>query len=265
VVDVDVDLVGNLDGRLVSAETELAAEQEQENQHDNNQQNDGENSATTTAAGFHDGRALHFIAIIGHWKLSLSQLFYWRNERTLSLTVPQGFSMKYFMTITVLGALCACTPDQQRETGSNAVQPEVNLTEKTQVEPPASLPEPNGPIDPNSVEAAGQVVQSYGALIEQQRWPEANALWGSPAAAATLQTELVRLTEVHLTIGDLGEPEGAAGSIYVSMPVIFYGDAKDGQPFRRPADVILRRVNDVPGSTDAQRRWHIERIDWLGA
>jgi len=24
--------------------------------------------------------------------------------------------------------------------------------------------------------------------------------------------------------------------------------------------VILRRVNDVPGSTDQQRRWHIERI-----
>jgi hypothetical protein len=25
--------------------------------------------------------------------------------------------------------------------------------------------------------------------------------------------------------------------------------------------VILRRVNDVPGSTEAQRRWHIERIE----
>jgi hypothetical protein len=29
--------------------------------------------------------------------------------------------------------------------------------------------------------------------------------------------------------------------------------------------VILRRVNDVPGSTEAQRRWHIERIDISGA
>jgi hypothetical protein len=25
----------------------------------------------------------------------------------------------------------------------------------------------------------------------------------------------------------------------------------------------LRRVNDVPGSTGEQRRWHIERIDWI--
>ena len=27
------------------------------------------------------------------------------------------------------------------------------------------------------------------------------------------------------------------------------------------SSVTLRRVNDVPGSTDAQRHWHIERID----
>jgi hypothetical protein len=59
-----------------------------------------------------------------------------------------------------------------------------------------------------------------------------------------------------MEIGDLGETEGAAGSIYTTIPVVFYGDG-----FRRPADVILRRVNDVPGSTEAQRRWHIERIE----
>jgi len=32
-----------------------------------------------------------------------------------------------------------------------------------------------------------------------------------------------------------------------------------------PAAVILRRVNDVPGSTERQRRWHIERIEWKAA
>ena len=36
--------------------------------------------------------------------------------------------------------------------------------------------EPKGPIDPKGVEAAGQVVQHYGALIEQGRWPNAEAL-----------------------------------------------------------------------------------------
>jgi hypothetical protein len=41
------------------------------------------------------------------------------------------------------------------------------------------------------------------------------------------------------------------------MPVVFYQGTK-----RNPATVTLRRVNDVDGSTQAQRRWHIERIEW---
>jgi hypothetical protein len=45
------------------------------------------------------------------------------------------------------------------------------------------------------------------------------------------------------------------------VPAIFYGKTKAAAAFRRAADVILRRVNDVPGSTEAQRRWHVERIE----
>ena len=107
-------------------------------------------------------------------------------------------------------------------------------------------------------------MQSYGALIEQKRWKEAAALWSNPAPAGRFASALGSYAEAHLEIGNPGEAEGAAGSIYVTIPVIFYGDAKPGEPFRRPADVILRRVNDVPGSTEAQRRWRIERIDWAG-
>jgi hypothetical protein len=65
-----------------------------------------------------------------------------------------------------------------------------------------------------------------------------------------------------MEIGKPGDSEGAAGSIYITDPVVFYGKRKSGVEFRRGADVILRRVNDVPGSTEAQRRWHIERIEW---
>lgn len=124
--------------------------------------------------------------------------------------------------------------------------------------PRTSLPEPKGPIDPKSVEAAGQVVQHYGALIEQHRFAEAAKLWSDADSAGKFARQLKR--DVHLEIGDLGETEGAAGSIYTTMPAVFYGEG-----YRRPADIILRRVNDVPGSTEAQRRWHIERIEWKGA
>lgn len=127
--------------------------------------------------------------------------------------------------------------------------------------PMTSLPEPKGPIDPKSAEAAGQVVQHYGALIEQKRWDEAAKLWGSSEAAAEFDAALKSNRENHLEIGDLGRPEGAAGSIYLSVPVTLYGKDAQGKAFRIGQTAILRRVNDVPGSTEAQRRWHIERID----
>jgi hypothetical protein len=127
------------------------------------------------------------------------------------------------------------------------------------------LAEPKGPMDPRSTEAAGQVVQSYGALIEQKRFGQAEKLWGDSDGAAQFTRQLKRYPEVHIEIGKPGDSEGAAGSIYVTEPVVFYGRDAGGKSFRRAADVNLRRVNDVPGSTEAQRRWHISSIDWKDA
>jgi|tagenome__1003787_1003787.scaffolds.fasta_scaffold20659002_2 hypothetical protein len=173
-----------------------------------------------------------------------------------------------FAALTI--SACQQAEDQG---GSSSAEPPVNMA-ATNAAPasPASGPsartplaKPSGAIDPKSAEAAGQVVQSYGALVEQARWTEANALWGDRISAAKVQSELSQYSNVQLEIGNPGETEGAAGSIYVTVPAVFYGDLKNGQPFRRSAEVLLRRVNDVPGSTAEQRRWHIERIDWAAA
>jgi hypothetical protein len=185
--------------------------------------------------------------------------------------------MKVGHSLGLLLALASCGPQQQPQQAVNEsgapVLPEAsappaigkNTTAETPANaaaPQASLPEPKGPIDPKSVEAAGQVVQHYGALIEQGRWKQSWELWSNPNAARQFDRNWQADREVHLEIVKPGEAEGAAGSIYVTMPVTFYGMDKKGAEFRRPADVILRRVNDVPGSTEAQRRWHIERIEW---
>jgi hypothetical protein len=122
------------------------------------------------------------------------------------------------------------------------------------------LVEPKGPIDAKSTEAAGQVVQSYGALIEQKRLAEAAKLWGDASTAAAFADSFKSASEVHLQVGKPGDSEGAAGSIYVNVPVVLYGRSKSGE-FSRAGNATLRRVNDVDGSTEAQRRWHIERIE----
>jgi len=145
---------------------------------------------------------------------------------------------------------------------SNSAEP-ANATEaeNAAAPPKTSLPEPKGPIDPKSTEAAGQVVQHYGALIEQKRWTEAHQYWGDPGTAQAFDKHFSTWKNVHLEIGDLGPAEGAAGSIFTNMPVRFYGDLNKGGTASLKGNVILRRVNDVDGSTAAQRRWQIERIE----
>ncbi|MFL6730608.1 MAG: hypothetical protein ACJ8E3_07295 [Sphingomicrobium sp.] len=180
--------------------------------------------------------------------------------------------------LAAIVALSACGRSQQHDAQpqSNAPAPvAVNATdqvpewagnETAPVASEGSLSEPRGAIDPNSIEAAGQVVQHYGALVEQDRFLQAERLWGDVNAARSFATALdARFRDVHLEIGDLGETEGAAGSIYMTIPVVFYGTSEQGKPLRRPASIVLRRVNDVPGSTERQRRWHIERIEWKPA
>jgi hypothetical protein len=155
------------------------------------------------------------------------------------------------------------TPVRMERSSAPARQPQSNETANFNLpDERTRLPEPRGVIDPKSAEAAGQLVQHYGALIEQGHWSDAWKLWNDSGAAKAFDRNWQDDSEIHMEIGKPGDMEGAAGSTYLTVPAVFYGKSKTGASFRRAADVILRRVNDVPGSTEAQRRWHIERIDW---
>src|SRR4249919_4243926 len=65
VVDVDIDLVGNVDVRRFAAEPEFAAEHIKQDKDDNDQQHDGEHAAASAATRFHNGRTVGAV-IIGH-------------------------------------------------------------------------------------------------------------------------------------------------------------------------------------------------------
>jgi hypothetical protein len=147
----------------------------------------------------------------------------------------------------------------------------------TPVEPPApgtpgGLPDDRTPISeapfaPNSAQGAADVVQTYYALIGEGKYAQAWALWGDagktsgqPSGEAFARS-FDRYAQYNAQVGAPGEPEGGAGSIYVSVPVVIYGRLKNGAEVHEKGVADLRRVNDVDGSTAAQRRWHISRIE----
>lgn len=165
--------------------------------------------------------------------------------------------------------------------GANSVQVENNIrAEALALMEPLTPPEPGTPgglpvdpapleegaIDPDSAQGAAQVVQGYYGLLEEKRFEDAQDLW-DPAGAIGMQDDarfaarFRGFSEIHANIGAPSDPEGAAGSSYVTVPVQVYGRiAATGKPFYTLRQVVLRRVNDVPGSTAEQRRWHIESI-----
>ncbi len=129
---------------------------------------------------------------------------------------------------------------------------------------PAPIAE--GAIDPDSAQGAAQVVQGYYGLLEEKRFEDAQDLWDQEGAIgaqddAHFEARFRGFGEIHANIGAPSLEEGAAGSAFVTVPVQVYGRIKaNGKPFYTLRQVVLRRVNDVPGATQEQRRWHIESI-----
>jgi hypothetical protein len=113
-----------------------------------------------------------------------------------------------------------------------------------------------------TTEAAVQLVQRFADLLNGHKFAEAYMLLGPNSPPRNeFEGTWQQIDLLHVKVGTPGGQEGAAGSIYVSVPLIVTGVAH-GEGFHQSRTAILRRVNDVPGSTEAQRHWHIERIDW---
>ena len=155
------------------------------------------------------------------------------------------------------------TSEAQKEIGSPA-QPPLNPPAPGQ---PGGLPDDRtpiseGPIDSKGAQGAAQVLQQYFALLEAGKTAETDSLWSDSGTPAEFAARLAKYREVHANIGAPGGLGGAAGSIYVDVPVQLYGRLQDGKEFHARGSMTLRRVNDVPGSTEEQRKWHIYRADF---
>lgn len=129
-------------------------------------------------------------------------------------------------------------------------------------------PVEEGPIAPDSAQGAGQVLQTYFALIEEAKYDEAYVLWSgrgdaSGDSAVDFADRFSAYSEVHANIGAPGRIEGAAGTLYVEVPVQLYGRlAATDEEFNRRGTATLRRANDVPGASEDQLAWRIDEISY---
>jgi hypothetical protein len=188
--------------------------------------------------------------------------------------------MKLILPVLLLGLLItACGPGDPpppvQETAPDPA-PAAAAPSYPPVEPiapglPGGLPDDRTPVSEarfttDSTQGAANVVQTYFAHIGAGAHGQAYGLWADDGAASNLMREQFiasfgRYYQYDAQIGAPGPIEGAAGSMYVSVPVQLYGRLRTGEPFHQRGEATLRRVNDVPGSTETQRLWRISRIE----
>lgn len=113
-------------------------------------------------------------------------------------------------------------------------------------------------------EAAAEVLRRYYAAIDAGRYGEAHRLWssGGEASGQTLDefaAGFADTRQVEVEVGTAGRVEGAAGSRYLSIPVIVRAENSAG-PRRFEGTYVLRR-SVVDGASPEQRAWRISSAD----
>ena len=150
-----------------------------------------------------------------------------------------------FALLALSAALTACSGE---ETTAPADKPAATAEAPP---PPLIVPAPSASSDPAAV------LLAWAGAMSLKQWDAAYLYWENRGAGTGMnlgqfKTHWGRLRNPEFEISP-GRGEGAAGSLYYTAPVVLI----DGKQ-RIAGEVVLRRVNDVPGATSEDLRWHIE-------
>lgn len=150
-------------------------------------------------------------------------------------------------------ALTACGPSEQPV--------EVPAEEIEQTAPPLpefdmELPGP-GQTDPADLTAY------WKGAVEAGDTDAARRAWRVEVRTGGTAPRWANLSNITVAYGD-GREEGAAGSLYYTVPVTLTGYTVDEVETALSGTMTLRRANDVPGADADRLSWRIASIDWDG-
>jgi hypothetical protein len=169
-----------------------------------------------------------------------------------------------------LALLAGCDP---APTPENATPPMTNVSQSVPAQPtapatPMPIPMPTLTADDASMtiddtaQGAAAVIRHYYADLDSGDFRAAYERWGnggqdSHQSYTDFKRGFAETATTSVDVGPPGDSEGGAGSIYIDIPVTIHATLKNGTAQTFTGHYSLRRVNDVDGSTQAQRRWHI--------
>lgn len=107
------------------------------------------------------------------------------------------------------------------------------------------------------------VIRDYYSAIASHDYARAYGLWrnggrASGKSLAAFERGFVDTVDTKVDVGEPSRPEGAAGSIYVTVPVIVQATTGDGTEQRFKGRYVLRRANAATGASKADQAWRID-------
>lgn len=176
--------------------------------------------------------------------------------------------MRTLALVTLL-ALAGCGSGRQPQEPSESPSAAVSAAPAPSSAP---VPSPSSALAPTprpSADAAAldsrdcrTVAQAYAAAVARNDFAFAARAWNDPAIdAARLAALFTGYGVPQIEIGSIRQ-EGAAGSLYCTVDGTLTDVADSNKPPRK-GEIVLRRVNDVPGATPEQLRWTIRSSTFL--
>jgi hypothetical protein len=190
--------------------------------------------------------------------------------------------MTYRASLLTVPALTLALAGCGQQAGEQPTAPEQSATTTDADDTPTPVPM-QSPVQPPATDAANDgypdltpaelvpeaekgekgarnVLLSFARAIELKEFDQAYAMLGDAAQQNMTRAQFNALFDGFgkITVAvPGGRSEGAAGSIYYEVPTTITGASGK----KLAGTTVLRRVNDVPGASAEQLRWHIERFD----
>jgi hypothetical protein len=127
---------------------------------------------------------------------------------------------------------------------------------------PSSLARSASSVTPEQQAEAIQAIRNYYEAINHRDYQQAYLLWDGEGAASQQSFEQFKqgytdTQSTGVTVGEPGRGDGAAGSVYIEIPVTITAVTQSGTQQRFRGSYVLRRANAGPVSTPEARQWHL--------
>lgn len=162
------------------------------------------------------------------------------------------------VALLALLALAGCGSREQAPAPRASETAPATAASSPPMTPPTLTPLPPPTQDLSALESRDcrTVAQAYVNALARGDFAFAARVWDDPVIDdARLKALFAGYKQPSIAISDVGE-EGAAGSLYCTVS----GTLSDAGGAAKPAqkgEIVLKRVNDVPGATPEQLRWTI--------